>query len=166
MRPSASDPAVLIPPLWQICFCKREETHFIDRFLAPGFRHVFMLGFVPEADVWLFYDVGRDRTAVAVVSKERAGQMIQLAFDEGAVLQFEPREPKRQPKRQPIFSLWRLGFWCSRAVAHALGVRCVAATPKQLHDYLLKNGAVALRGSPENEPKRESGTESAGEARE
>lgn len=131
-----------VPMLWQVCFCKRHRAHWVDHFLAPGFRHVFLLGYVVAADAWLLYDLRRDVTEIAIVSRERAARLLGMAFAEGTVLAFEALPP---PKRRGA-GAYRLGFWCSRAIAHVLGVRCVAATPKRLHDYLLKIGAQKLRG--------------------
>lgn len=155
MRFELDGDGVYTPLIWQVCFCKKTATHWLDRFLMPGFRHVFLLGFVGAADVWLLYDVGRDISTVAVVSRERARELFAVALSDGAVLRYEPAAPARRGGL-----LGRLGFWCAPAVAHALGLRCVAITPRGLHDYLLKIGASPLQGDGHVVgSKREPGTE-------
>jgi hypothetical protein len=125
------------PRYWQVCFLGTERKFWWDRFLPSGFRHVFLLGYVPEHKIWLCYDVLFFKTEITVLSGERAGFLLTLAEREGAVLTWPaPIDPA--PLRI------RLGMWCVPAVQHVLGVRCVAITPKGLHDYLVRQGAKPL----------------------
>lgn len=139
MRPKDDALEVFAPAEWCVCFCKTEASHPFDWLMRPGFRHVFLLGHVKAIDLWLLYDVRQDVSSVGVVSREMAGAMLELALDEGAVLKFVPRA------ESAARLWWRFGFWCTRAVAHVLGVRCVAVSPLQLHDFLLRHGAIPLR---------------------
>jgi hypothetical protein len=45
------------PRYWQVCFMGLEKRFWWDRFLPVGFRHVFLLGYVPEHRIWICYDV-------------------------------------------------------------------------------------------------------------
>ena len=123
------------PPIWLVCFAGREVRTPWDRFLTCGFRHAFLLGFVPGPNVWLLHETLYDRTNVAVVSSAIADRLLTTAVREGAVLEWRigPPEPPRL--------MLRFGLWCVPAIKHVLGVRCVALTPKGLHDWLLRNGA-------------------------
>lgn len=126
------------PRAWQVCFLGTERRFWWDRFLPSGFRHVFLLGYVPEFKVWLCYDVLFFKTEITLLSGERAGFLLTLAEKDGAVLTWPAPV-------NPTSAWWlRLGMWCVPAVQHVLGLRCVAMTPKGLHDYLLRQGASPL----------------------
>lgn len=131
-------PPLAMPKVWQVCFLKTEREYWWDRFLPDGFRHVFLLGYVPEYRQWVYFDPQYASTVVGIVTPARAGALLEIALHEGAVVNV-PASVARPP------ACWaRLGFYCVPAVKHALGLRCVAVTPKGLHDYLLKIGAKRL----------------------
>lgn len=126
------------PLVWQVCFMGIEKRFPWDWFLPAGFRHVFLLGYLPGHDLWLCYDVLFFKTEITVLSGQRAGFLLTLAKEQGAVLNWPaPVAPRRG---------WfpNFGFWCVPAVKHVLGLGCVAATPRGLHDYLVRRGATPL----------------------
>lgn len=128
----------VLPIVWQVCFMGVERISPWDWFLPLGFRHTFLLGYLPGTDWWLCYDVLFFKTEISLVSGDKAGFLLNKAHLEGAVLNWNVAgfvKPDWRP---------RFGFWCVPAVKHVLGVRCVAMTPKGLHDYLLRNGAKPL----------------------
>ena len=128
-----------------MCFAGIERKTPWDRFLKSGYRHVFLLGYLSECRLWLRYDVLYDRTMISLVSPQTAGALFSRCVAEGAVLAW-PAGDYRPP------SWWlRFGLWCVPAIKHVLGIRCVALTPKQLHDFLKRNGARPLI-EEENEP--------------
>lgn len=125
------------PRYWQVCFIGDQRKFWWDWLLPSGFRHVFLLGYVPEFKVWLCYDVLFFKTEIVVHSGATAGFLLELAHREGACLTWPaPIDPPR-----PLF---RFGMWCVPAVKHILGLRCVAMTPNGLHQYLLRHGAKPL----------------------
>lgn len=126
------------PRVWQVCFMGRDRRFPWDWFLPAGFRHAFLLGYVSEHNLWLCYDVLYRRTEITLLSPQRAGFLLSLAHDEGAVLNWPAPVVK---SRQWIP---RMGFWCIPAISHVLGLGCVAMTPKGLHDYLAGRGATPL----------------------
>jgi hypothetical protein len=126
------------PRYWQVCFMGVDRRFWWDRFLPLGFRHVFLLGYVPEHRLWICYDVLFFKTEITLLSGERAGFLLTLAEQEGEVLTWPAPVDAR-----PTWWL-RLGMWCVPAAQHVLGVRCVAITPKGLHDYLVRRGAKPL----------------------
>lgn len=124
------------PRVWQVCFAKRTRTWWADSFLPAGFRHVYLIGYVPEFDTYVMFDPASDGTQVSILSPGMAGRYLARAIDEGAVLNFAARTI------YPRVRFWhRLGFWCVPAVKHILGLGCVAMTPHRLHSYLLTLGA-------------------------
>lgn len=126
------------PLVWQVCFMGLERKFWWDRFQPPGFRHVFLLGYVAEYRVWICYDVLFFKTEITLLSPQAAGFLLNLAHDQGAVLNW--------PAPVAGSGSWRLrlGMWCVPAVCHLLGLGCVAVTPKGLHDYLTRHGATPL----------------------
>jgi hypothetical protein len=127
------------PELWNVCFSGVKRNRWLDRFLKPGFRHVFLVGFVTEFGHWLLYEVLFHYSVVAIVSGDYAAGLLTIAMREGDVLTVRP---EFHVKRR-----WQhaLGFWCVPAIRHVLGLRCVAITPFGLHRYLLARGAVSLK---------------------
>jgi len=126
------------PKVWQVCFMGIERRFPWDWFCQRGFRHAFLLGYLPEHNLWLCYDVLFGKTEITVISEKRAGFLLGLATDQGAVLNW-PAPTGPVYRRFP-----RLGFWCIPAISHVLGLGCVAMTPKGLHDYLRRCGAKPL----------------------
>lgn len=122
---------------WLVAFVKRGRDHWIDWFLPSGFRHVFAFGYVPEADVWLLYDVQFARTQVKVIPDELVGSHIEYAWEEGALI----KVPHIKAAAPPLL---RWGFWCVPAIKHLIGVRSSALTPKGLYDHLVKIGCEQI----------------------
>lgn len=127
------------PRLWNVCFTGTERHRWFDRFLRSGFRHVYLVGYVPEFGVWLKYEVLFAYTTLAIVSGDHVAGLFAAAMRDGDVVAVAPQF---HVKHNPVVYL---GFWCAPAVRHALGLRCVAITPQGLHRYLLKMGAKSLR---------------------
>lgn len=126
---------IALPAVWQVCFCSTERRFWWNRFLTRGFEHVYLLGYLPEYGAWMYFDPQADRLLLAIVSKEIAGRLLTRAYQGGRILTYEPEDDT------PQSVLDHFGTWCVPAVRHVLGVRCVAVTPKGLHDFLLENGA-------------------------
>jgi hypothetical protein len=126
---------VISPPIWQVCFVGRKRKAPWDWFLTKGYFHVFALGYLPGTGVWLRYDVSCFKTEIELLSGEDADGLLIWAHEEGGVLTWPAPVPKRS-------FMPRLGFWCVPAIKNLLGLRCVAATPKGLHDYLARHGAT------------------------
>lgn len=132
-------PPLALPDFWYACFMKTGSEAWWDRFLPPGFRHVYLIGYVAAHDVWLLFDPRRAWSVLGVVSVGTVGSLLSRAVGEGAALLVKPEGDAMSPGW-----LGRLGFYCVPAVKHALGLRCVAVTPRGLHDCLLKMGARPL----------------------
>lgn len=136
----------LAPKLWWVCFVGMKKLTPWDWLLSPGYRHAFLLGYLPDAQMWLRYEVLFHRTEISLVSGDIAGRLLSLAMTEGGVLSWPAGEWQR-----PTWGL-RFGLWCVPAIKHVLGVRCVALTPEALHDWLLRNGGKPLVTEENHEP--------------
>lgn len=126
------------PLVWQVCFIGNDRKRFWDLVLAPGYRHAFLLGYLPGRDLWLCYEVLFGRTEISVMSPAVAAGILGLAVRQGGVLSW----PAPGPQKPSPFP--RFGFWCVPAILHVLGLGCVAVTPRGLHDYLKRRGASPL----------------------
>lgn len=134
------------PKVWFICFGGMKQLSPWDWFLRPGYRHAFMLGYVPAAGIWIRYEVLFHRTEISLISSQVADLLLTAAQGEGGVLTWRVGEAKA-----PSWGL-RFGLWCVPAIKHVLGVRCVALTPRGLHQWLLRNGAQPLLPEEKHEP--------------
>lgn len=127
-------PPASSPPIWYVVFGQDANPHWIDRFLRPGFKHVFAFGYLPGHKIWIIYDVKLSATILGVIEKEDAARLIGWIVTSGRALEWKPRATQNTVR-------WRAGFWCVPAIKHLLGLRCVALTPWQLYRWMLKNGA-------------------------
>lgn len=126
-----------MPRVWQVCFVGTERRAPWDWFLPAGYRHAFLLGYLPDHELWLCYDVHCWGSEISVMSGARAGSLLTWATREGGVLNWPAAA---------VTPSWRLrfGFWCVPAIKHVLGLRCVAMTPRRLHDWMVRHGARPL----------------------
>lgn len=135
MRFVRDEPAA--PRFWEVCFVGKDRRAPWDWLLPKHYRHVFVLGYVVEHDLWICYDVSCFKTEIAIHSNATAGWLLNWAREQGGHLTWPA------PVVKQTFAV-RPGFWCVPAVKHILGLRCVAMTPKGLHDYLVRHGATPL----------------------
>jgi hypothetical protein len=125
-------PALYAPKEWYLIFGTR--TKWWLRLLVPGkFKHVFAVGFVAEAGVWVCYEVDLTGNRIGVAKPGAAFvKWLALAFTNTEVLRMPPGTAQRRP--------W-FTFWCVPAVASLLALDTGALWPDQLWRYCLANGA-------------------------
>lgn len=127
---------------WYVAFYNGERPHWWWPLCRPGFRHVAAFGFDSEAGVWLVYDVTLKRTVLRAMSAERLDRWVDALPANRRIVRFAATEPVRPPAL-------RVGFWCTPAVAHLVGVRSRALRPEALYRDLIAQGA---RPAFESEP--------------
>jgi hypothetical protein len=127
-----------MPVVWQVCFADRVRRAPWDWICPQNYRHAFLLGYLPGLDRWLCYDVLFFKTEITVLPGALAGRLLTTAQRQGGVLNW--------PAPGALKASWwpRFGFWCVPAIKHVLGLRCVAMTPKGLHDWMVRHGARPL----------------------
>jgi hypothetical protein len=120
---------------WFVAFLGRGRgRHWFDWLTCRGFRHCLAFGFDAESGRWVVYDTTLRATTITLLDAVRAGALIAMVTAQhGRILRFAPRADAR---------LFRPGLWCVPAVAHLLGIRTCALTPRGLYRCLLRRGAV------------------------
>jgi hypothetical protein len=117
----------LIEPAWTLAFCKKPGRWWV-RLLAWGrYHHVKALAYLPSLRAWLFYDVKFNGTRVflARVDSPGTGGLLQdYLHNSDTVLMPRVRMPGRVVPQ--------LGFWCTIAMKHLVGIRSRALRPDRL----------------------------------
>lgn len=130
------------PGAWYAAFYNGERRHWWWPLCRDGFRHVSVFGYCPEHAIWLLYDVALARTYVRALSSEQMDAWVDALPSHRRIVNFEAADPDARPLR--------LGFWCTTAAAHLLGVRSRALRPEALYRDLIAQGArPAFESDPE-----------------
>ncbi len=117
----------MIEPNWNLLFSKKRGRWWV-RLLACGrYNHVKAIAYLPALRAWLLYDVKFNGTRLLLVREDDPGSHAHLQlYLEGCDLVAMPRLPI--PKRFAP----QVGFWCTIAMKHLVGVRPVALRPDRL----------------------------------
>src|SRR6516165_5560390 len=129
----------LIEPIWTLVFCKNPGRWWV-RLLAWGrYHHVKAVAYLPRLRVWLFYDVKFNGTRVLLAHADapstRAALQNYLHNSDTIMM---PRVP--MPRRVAP----QLGFWCTIAMKHLVGIRSRALRPDRLWQDGRKVEALAV----------------------
>ena len=116
-----------IEPTWTLVFCKRRGRWWV-RLLAWGrYHHVKALAYLPGLRAWLFYDVKFNGTRVLLAHADAPGTgALLLDYLDNSDTITMPRTP--MPRRLAP----QLGFWCTIAMKHLVGIRSRALRPDRL----------------------------------
>ena len=134
----------LIEPAWTLVFCKRPGRWWV-RLLACGrYNHVKAVAYLPRLRAWLFYDVRFNGTHVRLMPADApgTGALLQdyLADSDTVTM---PRLPT--PRRVAP----QIGFWCTIAMKHLVGIRSRALRPDRLWtDCIAAGGKPVANFSP------------------
>lgn len=127
------EPPSGFPGGWYVAFYG-SGRHWWSPLTRPGFRHVLAFAYAAHAQCWLIYDVGRYRTLIRALDSTAFTHWIAGLPTERKIVLFEGDGLPAPPA-------WRVGFWCTTAVAHLVGVRSRALRPEALYRDLLAQGA-------------------------
>ena len=114
----------LIEPTWTLVFCKKPGRWWV-RLLAWGrYHHVKAVAYLPRLRAWLFYDVRFNGTRVLLAHADAPGTsaFVQDYLDHSDTMVM-PRVPI--PRRVAP----QIGFWCTIAMKHLVGIRSRALRP-------------------------------------
>lgn len=128
------EPPSGFPSAWYVAFFGATRDHWWDRLSPPGFEHVLAFAYAAHAERWVVYDVGRDRTVIRTLTADAFTRWIAGLPAGRTIVHFEAGDAPAPPAN-------RVGFWCSIAVAHLVGVRSRALRPVALYRDLLAQGA-------------------------
>jgi len=130
--------AALIEPDWTLVFCKKPGRWWV-RLLACGrYNHVKAIAYLPSLRAWLFYDVKFNGTKILLADEDdpRTEAFLRDYLDNCDTIAM-PRLPI--PQR----SAPQLGFWCTIAMKHLVGIRSRAFRPDRLW-----RDCIAVGGKP------------------
>jgi hypothetical protein len=119
--------AALIEPSWTLVFCKKPGRWWV-RLLACGrYNHVKAIAYLPSLRAWLFYDVKFNGTKILLAPEDDPSTPAFLrGYLDHCDMIAMPHLPV--PKR----SAPQLGFWCTIAMKHLIGIRSRAFRPDRL----------------------------------
>lgn len=137
------------PAVWYVVFHDGPDPYWWWPLCKPGFRHVLAFGYSVNADAWLIQDVTVARTIARAVTPETFDAWLATLPPERTILRYE------SPVVIPDARQWggfRLGFWCTPAIAHLIGSPSRALRPHALFRDLVRLGArPAFTASPETD---------------
>ena len=120
---------------WTVVFHRKAENRFFSLIALGHFKHVSAFAWLPELGIWVFYDVGfRRSTIIHMADGIPAQATIAAIVDGNALVTIEPR--------MDGLPIMRLGLFCTTAIAHLLGLRCVAVRPDALYRHLVSIGGI------------------------
>jgi hypothetical protein len=120
---------------WTVVFHRKADNWFFRLIALGHFKHVSAFAFVPELGFWAIYDVGFRRTRLTFFADtEYAKRVLEQRVKGNATVTMAVREDN--------LPLYRPGLFCTSAIAHLLGLRCVAVRPDALYRRMVKAGGA------------------------
>ena len=123
------------PDTWIVIFNPKTTCGW-SKWLSFGrFKHVAAMAYVPQARMWVTYDVGRFGNRVTLVPK---GQEVQFAdWVDGCTLVVMPRG-QIAARFPPIWG------WCVPSVRRLIGLRSSALQTGTFYRHCLRNGGKVI----------------------
>lgn len=133
-----------IPTKWFVVFHKTTTRRWI-RWLACGrYKHVSLFGYAEAAAAWVLYDVGLERTEIAVIPDRFFDGVMARHIADADVIEMEATKGAR---------LRFGGHYCVPAVGHVLGLRVCALRPDALYRHCLANGGKLIGDHAHESPQ-------------
>ena len=123
------------PSSWLLVFHTKCRTPWVNRLVIGRYKHVSAVGWVANAQSWVFYDPTLQRTQILVLPDQLGIETYARLAVGNAVLQMPVLERRGSA---------RLGFWCVPAIKHLVGLRSGALRPDVLWRDCLANGAKEI----------------------
>lgn len=122
-----------IPNRWSVVFHRKGYNRFFSLIAMGRFKHVSAFAWLPEMRVWLLYDVGFRRTVITVMPDNDGSKVVLADLIRGnCMVTLNAREGRPH--------VARLGFFCTTAVKHLLGLSGGALRPDALFRLCVREG--------------------------
>lgn len=132
---------------WTVVFHRKAENRFFSLIALGHFKHVSAFAWLPELSIWVFYDVGFRRTRIIHVADGTYAQAkIGNLVAGNAVVTIAARVDG--------LPLMRWGLFCTTAISHLLGLRCVDPRPDALYRRLVSLGGTVCDDEPSRATSR------------
>jgi hypothetical protein len=142
---------------WTVVFHRKAENRFFSAIACGRFKHVSAFAWLPELEIWVFYDVGFRRTRlVHMADGQFAKATIGNLCQGNATVTMEARTD--------ALPLMRWGLFCTTAIAHLVGIRCVSPRPDALYRRMIALGGDLRDDAARRAAPRSRGSEPAGAA--
>jgi hypothetical protein len=126
------------PTDWFVAFHPDSPTWWV-RWLACGrFKHVSVMGFVPRAQTWAFFDFQMDRSRIYLIGNHEADAALGHFAAGNTIVRMA------RPIGQELNLNMSVGLWCVPAAAHILGLKSCALRPDALFRQCLANGGEII----------------------
>ena len=120
---------------WHVAFCDLGNPNFIQKWLKPGFRHVWMFTFDPDSHAWIMFQPTWNNAIIRAIPAKDFTPFLVKALDGGPVLSVKVKS--KGIKKARLF------MSCVSQVCHVLGQDLFFATPYRLFCELQKSGCEA-----------------------
>lgn len=146
------------PDEWWVVFHPTAASRWLGWLALGHFKHVSAFAYIQGFKVWLVYDIERAGTKLVILPADATGKAELVRYTAGCSI----LKMTRRPKAFRISS--HLGFFCTTAIAHLIGLTGVAR-PDALWRLCLRNGGIVIDGRrPSTDPAIAGGPEPAGRA--
>jgi hypothetical protein len=122
------------PRKWLLIFSTKAATWWSSLAACGHYKHVRAIGQIPRTDLWILYDVQLGRTQIAVGPFREILDLAAPANYRTDLMWFAPLPARR---------FFPPAFLCTTAIAHLIGVKCVAR-PDALWKVCLLNGGECV----------------------
>lgn len=137
MAGGGDDFVAIEPSVWYLVFYEHSSARWVDWLAWGRFKHVSAIGFLPDQQAWVHYEVGLTRTRIGVFPAGRGADIYITRLRERSVVLAVPAGEGR--------TRWaRVGFWCVPAMAHLIGLKRLFWRPDALFRACLAEGAEVV----------------------
>jgi hypothetical protein len=140
--------AIGSPGRWLIVFSLKAKTWWTSLVAFGRYKHVRCFGYVAAVDAYLFYDVQFGGTTLQLARGEPARRlMLEWCWDADVLAIGTPTNSDKLRQR------WFTPLLCTTAVAHLIGLECVATLrPDAFYRACLRAGAVPIGRTQSTDP--------------
>lgn len=131
----ATSPDGFEPTEYFVVFHPTATTRWLSWLAMGHFKHVSAFAYIPGFKAWLIYDVACAGTRLLLLPADDSGKAELVRYTHGCAIV--------KMRRRSGGSLPHVGFFCTTAICHLLGLTCVAR-PDALWRLCLRNGGVPL----------------------
>lgn len=143
------------PRRWTVVFHRKAANRFFSLIAMGHFKHVSAFAWAPEMRVWIIYDVGFDRSRIAVLPDTEASKLLlQRIIAGNCIVTMEARGGNGTP--------FRFGLFCTTAIKHLLGLGGSALRPDALFRLCVREGGTVSDDENHNRSSSTNATASAG----
>jgi hypothetical protein len=121
------------PERWTIIFHRKARNWFFSAIAMGEFKHVSAFAWVQPIKVWVLYDVAFRRTSITLLPDTAQSRATLAAEITGNCI-------ITMDVRRDAMPIGRIGFFCTSAIKHLIGLRGGALRPDALFRLCVREG--------------------------